>query len=99
MELSGNPSAEKLLEANPDKIDWANISANPGAINILKNNQHRRDLWKIASNPAIFEYDYELIKNTNKEKNLCVDAWFGQPRFIEAYINKYGIEALDEYMA
>ncbi len=97
--LSANPNAIHILEANPDKIHWYHLSMNPNAIHILKANPHMID-WSILSmNPGIFTYDYELIRKTNFEKNSCVAEWFNHPRFIQKYVQTYGVEALDDYMA
>jgi hypothetical protein len=34
--LSKNPNAILLLEADPDKIDWCNLSENPNAIHLFE---------------------------------------------------------------
>ncbi len=96
--LSMNPNAIPLLEANPDKINWYWLSLNPNAMHLLENNIECINWSALSDNPAIFTYDYELIRKTNFEKNLCVSQWFSHPRFVEKYIDKYGVEALDEYL-
>ncbi len=68
---------------------------NPNAMHLLEDNQNRIDWDLLSMNPSIFTYDYELIRKTNMEKNACVY----HPRFIERYINEYGVDALDDYMA
>jgi hypothetical protein len=51
-ELSTNPNAIHMLEANPDKIEWKELSRNPNAIHLLEANPDKID-WR------------ELSKNTN----------------------------------
>ncbi len=85
-------------EADGFDINWYDLSGNPAAIHILETHQDDVNLDAFTRNPAIFTYDYELIRNTNKEKNACVAQWFCRPKFIQKYIEEYGMEALDEYM-
>jgi len=55
-----------LLEKNPDKIDWSNLSKNPtkGAMQLLKNHSNNILInWHYLSrNPHIFNYDYKKMK-------------------------------------
>ena len=63
--LSGNPApnAIKLLETNPEKINWYMMSGNPSAIHLLEANPTKIN-WKwLSVNPAIFEYDYQAMKD------------------------------------
>src|SRR5574343_87098 len=96
--LSLNPNAMHLLEANPDKMNWYRLSENPNAIHILEANQDRIDLYWLSNNPSIFIYDYEFMQKTNFERNEEIHQYVYHPRFIQKYINKYGVEALDKYM-
>ena len=73
-ELSENPNAIHLLEANPDKIVWYWLSKNPKAINLLEANPDMID-WEVLSrnpnaihlleaNPAKINWWY-LSRNPN----------------------------------
>ena len=47
--LSANPSAIELLEQNPDKIDWGQLSRNQSAMHLLKKsnkNKLETTIWK-----------------------------------------------------
>ncbi len=78
-------------------IDWEQLALNPDAIHLLESHRDEIDWDKLARNPAIFTYNYKRIKKINKEKNACVAQWFSHPRFIQKYIDEYGVEALDDY--
>ncbi len=97
--LSWNPNAIHLLEANPDKINWMWISMNPNAMHLLEANQDKIHWDILLTNPSLSLYDYELIRKTNSVINEEIHQYVYHPRFIERYIQKYGVEALDEYMA
>ena len=97
--LSKNPNAIHLLEANPDKIDWYWLSRNPNAMHILEANPDKIDWEQLSRNPAIFTYDYELIQETNSLINEEIHQYVYHPRFIQKYIDEYGMEAMDDYMA
>ena len=57
------------MKANPDKINWYNLSFNSNAIELLKENQNKIKWSFISLNSAIFTYDYEKIKENKKEIN------------------------------
>jgi hypothetical protein len=63
--LSANPSARAiaLLEKNQDKINWVNLSANPSALTLLEKNQDKINWSRLSKNLAIFEYDYQGMKD------------------------------------
>ena len=61
--LSANPGAIKLLEANQDKIVWEYLSKNHGAIKLLEANPTKINWVMFSINPAIFEYDYQAMKD------------------------------------
>jgi len=60
--LSKNPAAIHLLEANPDKIDWLFLSKNPAAIHLLEANQDKINWPWLYLNHAIFQYDYDALR-------------------------------------
>ena len=64
-QLSLNPSARAiaLLEHNQDKIDWFYLSINPSALTLLENNQDKINWSYLSQNPAIFDYDYQGMKD------------------------------------
>jgi hypothetical protein len=43
------------------------LSGNPCAIDILKENQEKISWFNFSTNPAIFTYDYEKMRNLNKD--------------------------------
>ena len=59
--LSLNPAAIHLLEANQDKIYWNWLLGNPAAIYLLKANQDKIYWNYLSLNPAIFELDYQAM--------------------------------------
>ena len=50
--MSGNPAAIHLLEKNPDKIYWRNLSHNPAAIHLLEKNQDNINWFWLSKNPS-----------------------------------------------
>ena len=89
--LSENPNAISLLEKNLDKINWNSLSKNPNAISLLEKNLEKNlDIinWDhIWANPSIFMYDYNLIKETNKNINEEIIKVFYHPSMIEFYLD------------
>ncbi len=69
------------------KYDWRFLSMNI------------TDLNKMESKMYSYTYDYELIKKTKLVVNEEIHQHVYHPRYIQKYIDEYGIEALDEYMA
>ncbi len=51
-QLSRNPAAMRLLEANPDKICWPSLSQNPSAIRLLEANPDKINWKRLCMNPA-----------------------------------------------
>ncbi len=49
--LSCNPNAMHLLEANPDKINWTNLSCNPNAMHLLEANPDKINWEQLSLNP------------------------------------------------
>ena len=87
-----NPNALKLLQANPEKIDWWNLSFNPNldAIELLKKNQNKICWSHLSSNPSIFTYDYEGIKNKNKDLNFEIIHKALHPKRMLRLMEEYG---------
>ncbi len=59
LSLNTSDRAIELLEQNPDKIHWYNLSSNPNAIHILKKNIDKIDKIRIHCNPN----GIEIIKD------------------------------------
>jgi hypothetical protein len=55
-----NPNAIHLLEENPDKINWDELSRNPNAIHLLEQNPNKINWYVVSNNPSIFEEIYYL---------------------------------------
>ena len=98
--LSVKPEAihliNKVLEKNPDKIDWEMLSGNPGAIHLLEKNPDKIDWEMLSVNPAIFTYDYDKIR----EYCLIFKEDIMKNRFHPRNIPKFrdwGIDGFEDY--
>ena len=60
--FSKNPKAMHILEKNLDKVNWKTFSENEAAINIILKNMDKVCYKGLSKNPAIFEYDYQGLK-------------------------------------
>ena len=53
------------------KVNWSSLSANPNAIPILEKNLNKINWRSISRNPnaihLLFKYDYEAMKQNNKD--------------------------------
>jgi len=89
--LSRNPNAIRILEANPENIIWDSLSMNSNAIHLLEKNQDKI-YWDylLSYNTAIFTYDYELIKNKNKELNEEIIIKAIHPKRMLRLMQEYG---------
>ena len=74
--LSANPNAIPILEKHPELIFWSYLSKNPNAIHLLEKNPNKI-CWLICENPAAFVYDYEAMREANREfkEELIQRAW------------------------
>ena len=55
--------ATKLLNwIDINKLRWSVLSSNPNAIHLLEANQDKIDWWALSKNPAIFQYDYDAMR-------------------------------------
>ncbi len=50
-----DPAYIRMLQANPRKIDWMNLSINPAAIDLLKANPNKIDWYYLSTNPAAID--------------------------------------------
>ena len=62
-----NESADaiKLLEENPDKIDWDILSSNPYAISLLEKNNSQINYWYLSANRAAIHLIEERLEWAN----------------------------------
>ena len=87
--LSTNPAAIQLLEAEPELIDWDKICFNPAAGDIIYKYQYMlRDehWWALSSNPSVIKLLKEfpnkicwnnLLTNPNPEVIPLIEAYIG----------------------
>jgi len=66
--LSTNPNAIHLLEKNQDilhfpETNYLNLSSNPNAIHLLQKYPDKINWYELSLNPAIFELDYQALKD------------------------------------
>ena len=74
-----NPNAIRLIEQNPHKhgINWIWLSRQPYTMELFKNNIDKIDWYYFTENPEIFVYDYEAMREANREfkEELMQRAW------------------------
>ncbi len=96
--LSLNSAAIELLQSNPDKVDSYNLASNSNAIDMLYELHIKEEGFNLEElvllNRNIFTYDYEDIK---KAKLFETTALFTDPFIIERYVDRYGVDALDDF--
>ena len=93
--LSINPNAIHLLEKNMDKINWEEISRNPNAIHLIEKNKDKIDWIILSRNPAIFELDYNGMKNHyNIYKEELIKKVMHPDRILKYLEQGYDIEDL-----
>ena len=68
--MSFNPNAMKLLEENPDNIDWINLSRNSNAIHLLEKNKEKIYWEHFSSNLSIFQEFINKDIYNNIQKTL-----------------------------
>ncbi len=66
--ISSNPNAIHLLEANMDKINWKELSRNSSAIHLLEANQDKIHWGELSRNPAAIH-----LLEANPDK---IDWWY-----------------------
>ncbi len=96
--LNENPEAIRLLKENPSKIDWENLCLNKNAIDLLEENKNNinecifaEDYYSnLSQNPSIFTYDYEGIKERNKEINEEIIMKSLHPKRMLRLMEEYG---------
>jgi hypothetical protein len=88
--LSYNPNAIELLGLyDPDEFDWDGISTNPNAINLIEQNLDKFVYTFGSSNPAIFEYDYNNMKQNKKRLHLDLIESLYHPNRVAKYLETH----------
>jgi hypothetical protein len=64
------------------------ISNNPNAMEILEENIEKIKWMGLSENKAIFTYDYDKIKETNKNINKEIIDWYYHPLRINKWIDE-----------
>jgi hypothetical protein len=90
-----------LLEQNPDKIAWDQLSANPGAIHLLEQNPDKIDWGRLSTNPnaihLLARLDYAEMKRTFQPlAEELVETVF-HPTRVSRIADVYGMD-LNEYL-
>ena len=84
-----NPEAIRILEDNPDKIDWSALSSNPAATRLLEKNQEKIVWSNLSSNPdpgAIHLLENEIRTNPhNRISWALLSKNYGAIRILEKY--------------
>jgi len=60
------------------------------AIEILEKNQDKIDWYQLSKNPSIFTYDYDLIKEKNKDLNEEIIIKALHPKRMLKLMSEYG---------
>ncbi len=97
--IAANPNAIDLIEqfAELDQSTLEYLVRNPYATHLIDSSNIHVDWVDLSENPGIFTYDYHKIKNTNMDKNACIDEWFSHPRFIQEYLDDHDMDELDGF--
>jgi len=85
-----NPKLIELFQENPSEIKWTYLCKNPNAIELLKENRDKINWYYLSENPSIFTYDYETIKNKNKDLNEAVVFKALHPKRMLRLMEEYG---------
>ena len=94
--LSLNPYAIHLLADNQDKIDWSQLSLNPTAIHLLEANPDKINWDCFSRNPAIFQYDYDAMRERcGVFKEDLIKDRFHPRNLIAGKFKDWGIDGFD----
>ena len=101
--LSMNPNTDafRLLEQNPDKINWNLLSSNPNAIKLLEQNPDKIDWTYLSANPnalhLLAHLDYGEMKRTFQPfAEELIETVF-HPTRVSRIADVYGMD-LNEYL-
>ena len=91
----------RLLEQNPDRIDWWQLSANPNAFRLLEQNPDRIDWSTLSANPSalhlIAHLDYVDMKRTFQPLAKELVEYVFHPCRVSRIADIYGMD-LNEYL-
>ena len=84
-----------MLEKNPDKIYWINLSLNPNAIHILEQNQDKIYWEYLSINPnairLLAKLDYEKMKDSMSSFNCELCAYICHYDRVKRFAEKYNM--------
>jgi hypothetical protein len=83
--LSANthPEAIRMLEENPDEIEWMFLSGNPAARELLLANLDKIDWDEFCGNPAMIDVILARARNADGEWALCWETLSSNPAAIQ----------------
>ena len=97
LSMNTSPNAMDLLRENPDKINWSGLSSNksPNAIDLLRENPDKINWYRLSANPAIFELDYQKMKESKRELNQAIIAEAWHPKRMARWLDM-GFDDLED---
>ncbi len=93
----------RLLEQNPDKIDWFYLSKNPSALRLLEQNPDKIDWQLLSANPnadalrLLAHLDYAEMKRTFQPLAKELVETIFHPTRVSRIADVYGMD-LNEYL-
>ena len=96
LSLNPHPYAIKLLEANPQKIEWVFLSQNPGAIHLLEANPDKVAWFGVSCNPnALQMLEANPIEIFSEEAfaNPCIFT-YNYRKMQQHFLSTYGRELI-----
>jgi hypothetical protein len=81
-----SPNVIDMLRDDP--IFWCYLSSNesPNAIELLRENPENINWYCLSKNPAIFELDYDKMKESKREINQAVIAEVWHPKRMQRWL-------------
>jgi hypothetical protein len=82
--LCENKKGVHIIEKHMNKLEnnilgWHILSSNPSAMHILKDNQTHIDWKNFSMNSAIFELDYDVMKQNKGDINRAIIEYYWHP--------------------
>ena len=79
-----------------EKLDWLHLSENPAAIHLLESNPKKIDWEWLSENTAIFQYDYEAMRERcGAFKEDLIKDRFHPRNLIAGKFKDWGIDGFD----
>ena len=90
--------ATKLLDwIKIEKLYWNGLSGNPSAIHLLESNQDKINWFRLSQNPAIFQYDYDAIRERcGAFKEDLIKDRFHPRNLIAGKFKDWGIDGFED---